>query len=151
MVPVGGIVNLHHSTESGKAFFGPQVKNAYFVLVAVALIAVLLRLIRSNQVRRIQARRDPVYQPELQRFQPQLRWATPRSGVTTYLHSHPIAYRGINQNLDVKIGEDPGDSIFRQRWNVYVEMSFAPLQGQIDPSPLDNLDGISIGRIGTCV
>jgi hypothetical protein len=126
-------------------------KSRYFIIAVIATIAMLLWLTRSNHVRRMQAQRDAIYQGELQQFQRGLRLGAPRSEVMSYLHSHQIAYSTINRNLDVKIGEDPSDSIFCEKWDVFVEMSFTQQKGQIDTSPLDNLDGISIRRIGTCL
>jgi hypothetical protein len=126
-------------------------KNRYFILAGIVAIVALLWLIHSNRVRRMQALRDAAYQDELKQFQRGLRLGAPRSEVMGYLHSHQIAYSAINQSLDVKIGEDPSGSIFCEKWDVYVEMSFIELRGQIDASPYDNLDDISIRRIGTCL
>jgi hypothetical protein len=126
-------------------------KNKYFVLVAIAFVVVLLWLVHSNRVRRLQRQREAVYRGDLQQFQRGLRLGMPRSEVVSYLDSRLVDYSTINQSLDVKIGEDPGDGIVCRNWTVYVEMSFARLKGQVDASPLDNLDGISIRRIGTCL
>jgi hypothetical protein len=99
----------------------------------------------------MQAHRNAAYQVELRKFQQELRLGMPRSEVATYLRSHQIAYSDTNQDFDLWVGEDPGDGIVCRKWNVYVEMSFIRLEGQIGTSPFDNLDDISIRRIGTCL
>jgi len=74
-----------------------------------------------------------------------------RAEVQSYLDAKKVSYNQINSNLDIKIGEDPADEWYCDRWYVYVEFRFSHLKGQTEPLPFDNLDNISIQKIGRCL
>jgi hypothetical protein len=124
-----------------------------FALAVGTLIAVLsFWFIHSGiEARRTQVQRELAYQNQLQHFQRELRLGMPRSEVAAYLHSQKIQYNGIDQYFDVKIGEEPGGSIFCEKWVIYIEMGFSHLSGQTEPSPFDDLNSVSIRKIGTCL
>lgn len=127
-------------------------KKRLALVAAVMVVLLSLWLLRSrNQSRRTQAVRDAVYQEQLDRFQHDLRLGMHRAEVKSYLDSKEISYSRINSNLDVRIGQDPADQWYCDRWYVYVEFRFSHLSGQTKPLPLDNLDGISIRKIGSCL
>ncbi len=122
--------------------------------IATGILVVLLSVWFTHsriEADRAKARREVTYQRQLQHFQQGLRLGMPRSEVASYLHAQKIPYSEISQNFDVKIGEEPSDSIFCEKWYVYIEMEFISLKGQIDSSPFDNLDSISVRKIGTCL
>jgi hypothetical protein len=106
---------------------------------------------RVAQFRAAQAKRDAAYQGQLDRFQHDVRLGMHRAEVKSYLDSKKVSYVQMNSNLAVNIGEDPANEWFCDRWDVYVEFRFSHLPGQTEPLPLDNLDGISIQRIGHCL
>lgn len=74
-----------------------------------------------------------------------------RSEVKSYLDAQKIAYSEMSWNFDVGIGQEPSNSIFCDHWDVYIEMGFIRLKGQTGASSFDNLDSISVRRIGTCL
>jgi hypothetical protein len=74
-----------------------------------------------------------------------------RAEVESYLDSKKASYIQINTNLAVKIGQDSADEWYCDHWDVYVEFWFGRLRGQTEPLPLDNLDSISIQKIGSCL
>jgi len=96
-------------------------------------------------------KREAGYQNQLQHFRHELRLGTSRPEVESYLHVQKIPYTRINQDFGVKIGEEPSDSIFCKKWDVYIEMGYSHLPGQTDSSPFDNLNSISVRKIGTCL
>jgi hypothetical protein len=98
-----------------------------------------------------QAERDVAYQEALARFQHDVRLGMHRVEVRSYLDSEKVSYSQINFNLDIKIGEDPAGEWYCDRWYIYVEFRFNRPKGQTEPSPLDNLDSISIQKIGRCL
>jgi len=86
-----------------------------------------------------------------QQFKRDLRLGMSRSEVGTYLAARQIAYNEIDWNYDVGVGQDPGGSIFCEKWNVYIEMHFILPRAQPGSSSADRLDDIHIRRIGTCL
>jgi len=106
---------------------------------------------RLAEHRAAQAKRDAAYQEQLDRFRHEAPLGMHRAEVRSYLDSKKVSYIQMNSSLAVKIGEDPADEWFCDRWYVYVEFRFSHLNGQTEPLPLDNLDGISIQRIGSCL
>jgi hypothetical protein len=106
---------------------------------------------RLAEYRAAQAKHDAAYQEQLDRFQHDVRLGMHRAEVKSYLDSKKVSYIQMNSRLAVKIGEDPADVWYCDRWYVYVEFRFSHLKGQTEPLPLDNLDSISIQRIGSCL
>ena len=124
------------------------------VVIGIAVVTALLSswFVHSKiEAHRAQAQREAVYQQQLDHFQRDMRLGTSRAEVKRYLDSKKISYSRINSNLDVRIGEDPSEQWYCDRFYVYVEFRFSHLKGQTEPLPLDNLSGISIQRIGTCL
>ncbi len=127
-------------------------KRRFVLAVSILFVALALWLIwRGIVAHRSEVHREAAYQSQLQRFQRDLRLGTSRSEVAGYLRSQKILYNEISRNIDVQIGEEPSDSIFCEKWDVYIEMGFSHLPAQIDSSPLDNLNSISVRKYGTCL
>ena len=124
------------------------------IALAVTILVVLsfLWLVSSRrETRRRREEHDTEYRARLVRFQQDLSLGTPRSGVRQYLEAQKLPYGEMNWNLDVKIGDEPGDGWACDRWSVYIEMKFSRTKGQPEPSPFDNLDDIAIQKIGHCL
>jgi hypothetical protein len=127
-------------------------KRRFALAVGILIVVLSLWFIHSRiEGHRVQVQREAAYQNQLEHFQHDLRLGMPRSEVADYLHAHRIAYSQINQNFGVKISEEPSDSIFCEKWDVFIEMGFSHLNGQNDSSPFDNLNSISVLKIGTCL
>jgi hypothetical protein len=127
-------------------------KRRFVLAVSILFVALALWLIRRGIVaHRSEVQREAAYQSQLHRFQHDLRLGAPRYEVASYLHAHRIAYNGVSKSFDVEIGEEPSDSIFCEKWDVYIELGFSHLKGQFESSPSDNLDSVSIRKIGTCL
>jgi hypothetical protein len=122
--------------------------------LTAAFVVVLLSLwfaISRNRSRQAQAQRDAAYQVQLDRFQHDVRPGMHRAEVESYLDSKKVSYSQFNSGLGVKIGEEPADEWYCNHWYVYVEFRFSHLRGQAEPLPRDNLDNISIQKIGSCL
>jgi|ERR1700722_1398629 hypothetical protein len=127
-------------------------KTRFALAIGILTIALALWFVhRGIAAHRAEMQREVAYQDQLQHFQHEVRLGTSRTGVASYLRSQKILYNEISRNFDVKIGEEPSDSIFCEKWDVYIEMRFSHLPGQIDSSPLDNLNSISVRKYGTCL
>jgi hypothetical protein len=124
-----------------------------FAVATLALIVVLsLCLVYSRiEAHRAQIQREVTYRAGLEHFQRDLRLGMHRSEVESYLEARKITYSEISPNLDVPIGQEPSKSIFCERWDVYIEMAFTRLTGQTGASSFDNLDSISVRKIGACL
>ena len=126
-------------------------KKVIAVVFAVAILSSFWYLRSRTEAHNAQAQRDEAYQSRLQFFQRDLRLGTHRSEVQAYLEGKKVPYISMNSNFAVKIGEDPSREWYCDRWIVYIEFRFSRLSGQMDPSPFDNLDSISMLRIGQCL
>jgi hypothetical protein len=127
-------------------------KKGLAFVAAVMIVLSSLWLVRSrHQSRRAQEVRDALYQEQLSRFQRNVQLGMHRVDVKSYLDSAKVSYLQMNSNLDVKIGEDPAAEWYCDRWYVYIEFRFSHVGGQVEPVPLDNLDSISIQKIGSCL
>ena len=146
------IANIDHIMENGHMPLPQLMKSRTALAVGILIVALTLWLARSKvEARRAQRLREAAYQSQLQHFQHELRLGAPRSAVASYLHAQKIPYNRISQNFDVKIGEERSDSIFCEKWDVYIELGFSHLRGQLDSSPFDNLNSISVRKYGTCL
>ena len=127
-------------------------KKPLVLVVSIVVVFLVIAFVRSEvEARRARALREAAYQTELGHFRHDLRLGVHRSEVKSYLDARRVAYSEINWDFDVEIGQEPSRSIFCERWDVYVEMAFTRLTGQTGASPFDNLDSISIRKIGTCL
>jgi hypothetical protein len=127
-------------------------KKRMALAAAVMIVLLPFWLVHlRNQSRRARAQRDAAYEERLDRFQHDLGLRMHRAEVKSYLDSNKISFSQINSNFDVKIGQDPAGEWYCDHWYVYVEFRFSYLAGQTQPSPFDNLDGISIRKIGSCL
>lgn len=107
---------------------------------------------RQTEQRAAQAERDAAYQVVLAQFQRDLQLGMPRSGVKKYLDSRRVPYATYgNGDITNKIGEEPGDGLVCNRWNVYVDFHFSRAPGELEPSEFDNLSSIAIQKIGHCL
>src|SRR5271170_2358198 len=87
---------------------------------------------RLAEYRAAQVRRDAAYQEQMNRFQHDARLGMHRAEVKSYLDSKKVSYVRMNSNLDVKIGEDPANEWYCDRWYVYIELRFSHLPGQTE-------------------
>ena len=126
-------------------------KKALVLVLALAIPSLLWFLHSRREARRAEEQRDAVYRTKLQSFEHDLRLGMSRSDVKGYLDAKRIPYIQMNSDLAVKIGEDTSRQWYCNRWYVYVDFRFNLLKGQTEPSSLDNLDHISIQKIGSCL
>jgi hypothetical protein len=128
---------------------------AFVVVIGIPLAGWLLHAKREARLaedRSAQVKRDAVYKAILAQFQTDLQFGTPRSGVKKHLESKGALYITYgNGDIAEKIGQDPGDSLFCDGWNVYVDFHFSGDQGRLDPSEFDHLSSIAINKIGHCL
>ncbi|MGB2604730.1 MAG: hypothetical protein WBC78_14120 [Candidatus Sulfotelmatobacter sp.] len=106
---------------------------------------------RLAESRTAQAKRDAAYQLVLAQFHRDVQLRMPRSGVKKYLDLKQVQYSEWEWNIRTKIGEDPGDGFTCDRWGVYIDFHFEPVQVQTEPSEFDHLSGIAITKIGHCL
>ncbi len=126
-------------------------KKVIAIVFAVAILSSFWYLHSRIAARKAQAQRDQLYQAKLHFFQRSVRLGMHRSEAQAYLDSEKVSYGQMNSDLAVKIGEDPSSVWYCDRWFVYIKFRFNQLRGQTNPSPLDNLESISIQRIGHCL
>jgi hypothetical protein len=105
---------------------------------------------RLAEDRGAQAQRDAAYQATLVQIQQELPAGTRRDEVRKALQSRKMLSSETDKDIEVGIGQDPGDGLVCDRWNVYLDFRFEHPEAQIDPSPMDKLQSISIKKLGHC-
>lgn len=139
------IWQMHTSTLLGT-------RRRIAIIIAAVVLAVLAAwLIYSKRSARAQIKRDAVYQAQLAQYKRDLRLGMSRSEVEAYLRARKIPYNEINGDYDAKVGEDPSNSIFCEKWDVYIQMNFVQALRQTESSPSDKLESIFIQRAGICI
>jgi hypothetical protein len=115
----------------------------FTILGAVVLISAFL--VRSKVD---QARREASYRIAVASFQRDLHIGTDRADVQQYLHSRKVDYHVVRyggndaDTYEIKIGEEPANSLVCEDWDVYVALEF---------TASDKLREIHVRKIGTCL
>ena len=115
----------------------------FTILSAVVLITAFLVRSKLNQ-----ARREASYRTAVASFQRDLHIGADRAEVQQYLHSqkldyHVVRYGGNDADTyEIKIGEEPSNSLVCEDWDVYVALEF---------TAADKLQEIHVRKIGTCL
>jgi hypothetical protein len=92
----------------------------FTILGAVVLISAFLVRSRVNQ-----ARREDSYRAAVASFQRDLHVGADRADVQQYLHSRKVRYGGNDADTyEIKIGEEPSNSLVCEDWDVYVALEF---------------------------
>jgi hypothetical protein len=115
----------------------------FTILGAIVLISAFLIRSRLNQ-----ARREASYRATVASFQRDLHIGTDRADVQQYLHSRKVDYHAVRYGgndadaYEIKIGEEPSNSLVCENWDVYVALEF---------TAADKLRDIHVRKIGTCL
>ncbi len=118
------------------------------IILLVGSIVFVRRHIHDNAA---QAQRDATYHGILSSYQRELHAGMTRVEVQLYLDSRRISYLNDRNDYDVLIGEDPGDGLACDRWNVYVAFDFNISPRESKASASDTLREIKLRKIGHCV
>jgi hypothetical protein len=100
---------------------------------------------------RVRAELDVGYQAQVRQYQRALRIGMPRSVVTKFLESGKILYWQTQREIGVNLGREPGDGLVCDYWTAYVSMEFGHPESQTEPSPIDILANVSLGKVGHCL
>jgi hypothetical protein len=100
---------------------------------------------------RVRAELDVAYQAQVRQYQRALRIGMPRSEVTKFLESGKILYWQTQREIGVNLGREPGDGLVCDYWTAYVSMEFGHPESQTEPSPIDILANVSLGKVGHCL
>ena len=106
---------------------------------------------REAAAARVRAELDVGYEAQVRQYQSTLRIGMPRSEVTKFLESGKILYWQTQREIGVNLGREPGDGLVCDYWTAYVSMEFGHPESQTEPSPIDILANVSLGKVGHCL
>ena len=106
---------------------------------------------REAAAARVRAELDVGYRTQVRQYQRALRIGMPRSEVTKFLESGKILYWQTQREIGVNLGREPGDGLVCDYWTAYVSMEFGHPESQTEPSPIDILANVSLGKVGHCL